>query len=66
MSEDGLVPRDTRVLKCEYCGRDYGQGELAEHRLQRHIKSNHLRKYSLLALSITYYLAKKDNKIHLH
>ena len=45
LSEDGLVPTDTRVFKCEYCGKDYGQGEIAQQNLQRHIQSNHLRKY---------------------
>ena len=25
MSEDGLVPRDTRVFSCEYCGKDFGK-----------------------------------------
>ena len=50
MFEDGLVPRDTTVYKCEYCGKIYGQGEIAQHSLQRHIQSNHLRKYSFLAL----------------
>lgn len=48
MNEDGLVPKDTRVLKCEYCGKIYGQGEIAQHTLHRHIQLNHLRKYSLL------------------
>ena len=48
MNEDGLVPKDTRVLKCEYCGKIYGQGEIAQHTLQRHIQFNHLRKYALL------------------
>ena len=56
MSEDGLVPRDTRVFKCEDCGKDYGQGEIAQHSLQRHIQSNHLRKY----LFFYYLLAKRS------
>ena len=40
-----MVPKDTRVFKCEHCGKDYGQGEIAQHSLARHIQSNHLHKY---------------------
>ena len=60
-----MVPRDTRDFKCEYCG----QGKFAEHSLQRHIESNHLRKCSLLALNglpAKKYFIKKGNKIHLN
>ena len=43
MSEDGLVPRDTRVFCCEYCGKDFGQGEISQNSLKSHIQSKHLR-----------------------
>ena len=43
MSEDGLVPRDTRVFCCEYCGKDFGQGENSQISLKSHIQSKHLR-----------------------
>ena len=48
MSEDGLVPRDTIFFKCEYCGKDFGQGEISQNSLKRHIRSNHLRKYCII------------------
>ena len=34
MSEDGLVPRDSRVFSCEYCGKDFGQGEISQNSLK--------------------------------
>ena len=40
LSEDGLVPRDSKDFKCEYCG----QGGFGEQHLKKHIKSNHSRK----------------------
>ena len=36
---------DIRVFKCEYCGKDYGQGKFAQQGLRRHIQTNHLRKF---------------------
>ena len=45
MSEDGLVPRDTRVFSCEYCGKDFGPGEISQNSLKSHIRSNHLSKF---------------------
>ena len=38
---------DIRVFKCEYCGKDYGQGKFAQQGLRRHIQTNHLRKFFL-------------------
>ena len=50
MSEDGLVPRDTRVFCCEYCGKNFGQGENSQISLKSHIQSKHLhnRKYYII------------------
>ena len=55
--EDGLIPRDAKDYKCEYCGK----GEFTKHSLQRHIKSNHQRnerKYKFSLSKQMYFIQK--------
>ena len=62
MIEDGLIPRDAKDYKCEYCGK----GEFTKHSLQRHIKSNHQRnerKYKFSLSKIDVFHSKIFNSI---
>ena len=31
-----MMTMDTRIFKCQYCGKDYGQGKYAQQGLRRH------------------------------
>ena len=34
--ENGMMCVDTRTFRCQYCGKDYGQGKYAQQGLRRH------------------------------